>query len=210
MTTIHQESERSSHEANVDPRIERSRSRLIEAATDLLVEAGPQAVTVDAVAERSGVAKSTLYRHWDSIESLLVDTFRCAIPAAVPIEPAATFEESLRQQVLGIAHTLADPKWLRILPSFLALRERYPEIKQLTEKDRSEKATSIEAVLELGVAEGRIPDGLDPQLVANTLAGPMVLCSLTGDATRLEEVGLYALERFLAGYALAGENGDHT
>src|SRR4029077_11891972 len=45
-----------------NPRIARTRERVIRSATDLLVEGGPWAVTVDAVVARSGVAKSTIYR----------------------------------------------------------------------------------------------------------------------------------------------------
>ena len=49
-----------------DPRVARSRTAVLDAATHLLVTGGPAAVTVDAVVAESGVAKSTIYRHWRS------------------------------------------------------------------------------------------------------------------------------------------------
>ena len=58
-------------DGGMDPRVARSRASLLEAATDLLVDGGPRAVTVDAVSERSGVAKSTLYRHFPSRDDLV-------------------------------------------------------------------------------------------------------------------------------------------
>ena len=47
-----------------DPRIERTRQVVLDAALALVAESGYGAVTIEAVAARSGVAKSTIYRHW--------------------------------------------------------------------------------------------------------------------------------------------------
>lgn len=56
----------------MDPRVARSRAAIIRAATDLLVEGGPNAVTIDAIVAQSGVAKSTIYRHWQSRDEVLL------------------------------------------------------------------------------------------------------------------------------------------
>jgi AcrR family transcriptional regulator len=84
---------------------------LLTAATELLVEAGPRAVTVDAVAERSGVAKSTLYRHWNSRQSLLIDVMRSNVPEIAPPPPELDFERALRTLVHDVAATLVQPEW---------------------------------------------------------------------------------------------------
>jgi TetR/AcrR family transcriptional regulator, regulator of autoinduction and epiphytic fitness len=49
--------------ATTDPRVERSRTAVLDAAAGLLLEGGVPALTVEAVVERSGVARSTIYRH---------------------------------------------------------------------------------------------------------------------------------------------------
>lgn len=54
-----------------DPRKQRSRSRLLDAATTLLAEGGVDAVTIDAVTKLANVARATLYRHFDSGTELL-------------------------------------------------------------------------------------------------------------------------------------------
>ena len=60
----------------MDPRIARTQKAVIDAATDLLVEGGPAALTMDAVVARSGVAKSTLYRHWETRDALVAAMVR--------------------------------------------------------------------------------------------------------------------------------------
>lgn len=58
-----------------DPRLARTRARALSAAYDLLVEVGFGQVTMDGVSARSGVAKSTLYRHWTTRDDLLREAF---------------------------------------------------------------------------------------------------------------------------------------
>ncbi len=72
---------------STDPRIARTRTRVLEAAWDLLTEVGFEGVTVDLVSERSGVARSTLYRHWRTKEEVLRDAFAARADASE--EPTA-------------------------------------------------------------------------------------------------------------------------
>ena len=58
-----------------DPRLARSRARLLDAATHLLATGGIDAVTIDAVTRTSKVARTTLYRHFGSSTHLLAATF---------------------------------------------------------------------------------------------------------------------------------------
>jgi AcrR family transcriptional regulator len=52
------------------------RDRILEAAYDLFSRHGLQAVGVNSILERSGVAKRTLYRHFASKEELIVEFLR--------------------------------------------------------------------------------------------------------------------------------------
>lgn len=63
-----------------DPRLARSRNRLLDAATHLLSTGGVEAVTVEAVTRMSRVARATLYRHFGSTNHLLAATFERLLP----------------------------------------------------------------------------------------------------------------------------------
>src|SRR5215468_5272921 len=57
-----------------DPRTERSRRAILDATRELLSEeGGVRALTVEAVAARSGVAKTTIYRQWRDKWELALD-----------------------------------------------------------------------------------------------------------------------------------------
>jgi len=57
-----------------DPRVERTRAAVIEAASDLLVSEGPGAVTHANVAAAANVSRTTVYNHWPTREDLLRTT----------------------------------------------------------------------------------------------------------------------------------------
>jgi AcrR family transcriptional regulator len=83
--------------AELDPRVERSRRVILGAVLDELGEVGYGALTIEAVAARAGVGKSTIYRHWPGKLELVEDAFRTLkAPVAVPDQG------SLRERVVAV------------------------------------------------------------------------------------------------------------
>jgi AcrR family transcriptional regulator len=56
-----------------NPRVRRTRERILDAARELLAAAGPAGLTYSLLADRAGVTRQTLYRHWPTRAALLVD-----------------------------------------------------------------------------------------------------------------------------------------
>lgn len=174
-----------------------------------MVEDGPRAVTVDAVAERSGVAKSTLYRHWESATALLVDVVRSNVPDMEVPDLSDGFARALRVLVRQFAEALADPEWARIMPAMLALKHQIPEMAELTTADHHHQLAVLRAVLDQGVEEGRLPAGLDPETVASVLIGPLVFSCVRDFSDKLPDLADYVADRFIASYASAPK-ADHV
>ena len=57
----------------LDPRAERSRTAILGAAAQIIEEEGYSRVTHQRVAERAGVGRATVYRHWAQLDDLLFD-----------------------------------------------------------------------------------------------------------------------------------------
>jgi TetR/AcrR family transcriptional regulator of autoinduction and epiphytic fitness len=79
-----------------DPRLDRSRSAILSAAVALLAEGGVRQVTIEAVTARSGVARSTLYRHFANSTELLAAAFQELIPPLNPPEGGTPRDRLLR------------------------------------------------------------------------------------------------------------------
>jgi AcrR family transcriptional regulator len=97
-----------------NPRVQRTRDRMLAAARELLAEAGPAGLTYSVLAERAGVTRQTLYRHWPTRSGLLVDLILEGGSASGYPEPgddpaavAAAWLASLRDGLLDQARRAA-------------------------------------------------------------------------------------------------------
>lgn len=93
-------------DADEDPRVARSRHAAIDAARALLVEEGPAAVTHQRVAQRSGVGRATVYRHWPAPELLLQAVL---VAADMPFfhNPTRPLKPWLHRELRSISDQLA-------------------------------------------------------------------------------------------------------
>jgi TetR/AcrR family transcriptional regulator, regulator of autoinduction and epiphytic fitness len=158
-----------------DPRLERTRQAVLEATLDLLTELGYGEVTIEEVAARSGVAKSTIYRHWPGgRHDLLRDAFQELKPP--PIAPTEGNVHHRVQCVLEqFAHTVTDSRWSACLPALIEAAERDPAARELQRQTSENGRRILIEVLEDGVRAGELPKGTDTELAAEALAGPIIL-----------------------------------
>jgi AcrR family transcriptional regulator len=183
-----------------------TRERLLRAARALIEEDGYSAATVIAIAERTGVASGTLYRHFASKEELFVELFRavCDREVAAMLEAAeampadashvdkletvlATFAaRALRRPRLAWA-LIAEPVDPLVDAERIAYRARY-------------SALTAEA-LRAGIAAGELPEQ-NVELTAAALVGGCgealvgPLSPLAGAAPSTDEI-LTALRTFV-------------
>jgi len=164
----------------VDGRIARTRAAVLRSATELLVAGGPSAVTIDAIVAHSGVAKSTIYRHWESRDDVLVDVIETCAPTLVTPDPALGFEHAVRAVVDQAYTSLNDPEWARVIPALLLLKAHQSEIADLEQRIGKHQDQTFERIIAMGVAEGRFTPDANVEELAAQLIGPLVFAHLTG------------------------------
>ncbi|GAA0592221.1 TetR/AcrR family transcriptional regulator [Actinomadura livida] len=155
------------------PRSERADKAILDATLDLLArESGVAGVSMEAVAARAGVGKSTIYRRWPSKEALIVDALGAA-KAPLP-EPSGA---SAREDLTEIARALAAERGRRHLQCFwnvLGSAGRYPELYARYKKDIIEPRRAIvRDVLRRGVATGELRADLDIEVAMSMLVGSL-------------------------------------
>ncbi|WP_236791110.1 TetR/AcrR family transcriptional regulator [Amycolatopsis sp. GM8] len=90
-----------------DPRLDRSRAAILTAAVELLSDGGINRVTIEAVTARSGVARSTLYRHFANSTELLAAAFQELLPPLEAPDPGGSPRERLLRLVRDQAGQIA-------------------------------------------------------------------------------------------------------
>lgn len=152
-------------------RVARSRALVTDAVIDLIVEGGLSAVTVDAVVARSGVAKTTVYRHWASREALLADVLASALPAQAAPD-TGSLDGDLRALARGLAGGLGNPRTAALLGA-IAFPDGDRALDDIRARATRDRHTVVRAVLQRARRRGEpIPaDGADG--VIRSIAGPL-------------------------------------
>ena len=81
------------------PRDEAARQRILKAALDLMDETAFAQVTAEAIAERAGTSKATLYRWWPNKAAVVIEAFRQAVAPELPLQDTGSLREDLTTQV---------------------------------------------------------------------------------------------------------------
>ena len=160
-------------ERGVDPRVERSRQVILHAALGELGEAGYGAFTIESVAARAGVAKSTIYRHWPDKTSLIADAFEAAHEHAVPSVEGLTARESLQRLLYHVAEVVVDSAFSSCIPALIEGAERDPRLREFRHRYSALRRQSLTGLIARGVADGEFRSPVDPELAAQALLGPI-------------------------------------
>jgi AcrR family transcriptional regulator len=157
-----------------DPRIERSRRVILEAALDELGLVGYGALTIESVASRAGVGKSTIYRHWPGKLALVEDAFR-TLKAQALIPEAGTVRERVVAFLHQVAVLVEESTYSACMPALIDAAERDPQVRAFHCEFSSERRATLVDVLRDAVESGELDSEADPELLADALIGPIVL-----------------------------------
>jgi TetR/AcrR family transcriptional regulator, regulator of autoinduction and epiphytic fitness len=160
-------------EDRIDPRVERSRMVILRAAVDELAETGYGSFTIESVAARAGVGKSTIYRHWRDKLELIADAFETFHEQMVPSLEIAHVRESIELLVRHVAEVVVDSIFTRCIPALIEGAERDPRVRAFHHRYQAQRRQALIDLIELGVASGELRADLDPELATLALLGPI-------------------------------------
>jgi AcrR family transcriptional regulator len=103
---------------------------VIAAGVELISEGGIRAFSVDAVTARSGVAKSTIYRHWPTRSDLLADVV-ASLHSDRPVPDEGSLRGDLEVLMHGLAEELATEDWAKGLTAIIGEAEHDAELAEL-------------------------------------------------------------------------------
>lgn len=156
-----------------DPRIERSRQVILCAALQELGEAGYGAFTIESVAARAGVGKSTIYRHWPGKIALITDAFEAAHQHAAPPVSGLTAREALKRLLSHVAQVVMDPAFTAPIPALIEGAEHDPHLREFRHRYSELRRQSLASLISQGVADGEFRAPADPELAVQALLGPI-------------------------------------
>jgi AcrR family transcriptional regulator len=156
----------------LDERVRRSREKVLAITAELLFERGFAGVSVDEISRRSGVAKTTIYRHWPSRADLLRDACSTiSTPQDVP--DTGSLETEVAALMTNLAHLLRSAKWTSVLPSVIDAAERDPDVAQMYAALQQGYSAPFETVIRRAMRRGELPEETDVPVLIAALIGPL-------------------------------------
>lgn len=150
------------------------------AALEELAEVGYGAFSIESLCRRSGVAKSTVYRHWPGKLELVADALRAlneqpGSAAAGGPSPDLSARERVTEIVEHLASAFAGGSVVAACtPALIDAADRDEEIRSLFHRYTWERRQTLVDALRDGVASGELDEALDPELAAVALAGAVM------------------------------------
>ena len=172
-------------DATVDPRVTRTRHAVLAAAREVLLDEGWEGVTLGRVAERSGYARTTLYRHWPQRLDLLRDLIREEARLA-HTTPMGDLRDDLVAELEAFRVAVTSTGLGRVMIAIGQQARDDAELADLNRSMRAEGARVLEAIVVDAVAAGDLPRGLRADAAVAQLVGPVLFRYLFEDHDALD------------------------
>ena len=186
------------------PRSEKAQKAILAAAIDLLLEQGLHAMSMDAVAERAGVSKATIYRWWPSKELLALDALATEWLVATPDANRDT--GSLRGDLLARLRPwlrqLRGKPYGRVVAGLVATAQADAEFAELyLERFVRPRRDAMRPVLLRAIDRGEISRTVDLEVALDLIYGPIYHRMLHGHAPLDERFARNVVDTIIAGIA---------
>jgi AcrR family transcriptional regulator len=187
------------------PRSQEADRAILAAAAGLLAEGGFAALSIEEVAARSGVAKTTIYRRWNSRGTLALDAFLADFQSQQPPPDTGSLRgdllAALRAWIRAVTRTSAGP----ILAGLIAESQRDPELgvawrERVVEQLRAQH----KIMLNRAIDRGEIPPDTDQEVVLDLLFGAAYHRLLHGHRPLTDSFARRVVDLIVAGVQRSG------
>lgn len=149
-----------------------------QAVTDLIRERGYGKFSVGDVAERAGVADSSIYRRWGSLETLLTDVALTRLNERSPMPDTGSLAGDLHAYAANVAREITGPDGLALLQLAVTLSSHGQQGLQASDDLRAERTRQLQSMLDRATERGeQAPDAFG---VLDHVLAPMYVRVLFG------------------------------
>jgi len=155
------------------PRSEQLHEAILEAAFDLVLDAGFRAVSIESIAAKAGVGKTTIYRRWPNKAAVVMDAFTLRVGSGTLFPKAATTLASIRLQMRAMARAFSGSDGA-LVKALLAEAQFDPELaKAFRERWTLPRRRYARSVIEEAIRRGELRADIDPEDAIDLLYAPI-------------------------------------
>jgi AcrR family transcriptional regulator len=154
------------------PRSERSHRAILDAANELLDERGFVSLTIEDVAQRAKVSKSTIYRRWSTKGTLVFEAFSADFLGRQPLPNTGSLHGDLLAALRSWIKVVKGTVRGRTLVGLIAEVQRDSELAEVwRERFIVPVRDHHRIMVDRGVERGEVSPDADPEVVLDLLYG---------------------------------------
>lgn len=146
---------------------------ILTAVADLLTEVGFNGLTIDAVAQRAGVGRATIYRRWDTKEQLVLDALT-PDRLLTPDPDTGSLRGDLLAYYLPLTEPDAQQGAIRLMPALAAEAAIDAHLAERLRSFVAERRSPVARIIERGIDRGEVAADLDVELAIDLLSGSIM------------------------------------
>jgi AcrR family transcriptional regulator len=154
------------------PRDPEATASILRVALELGEESGFDGLTVEGIAARAGVAKTTIYRRWPNAWAIVMDAFLAEVTRTAPLQERATARESFAASMRLLARAYRGRQG-KILRPLLGRAQVDANLREAVRRRWVEPRRQVaREIICRGIESGELRAGLDADVVLDALYGP--------------------------------------
>ena len=142
-------------------RTARTRAAVLQAAISELAESGYAGTTVERIAARAGVAKTTIYRRWGGFNGLLADLMAQYAAREIPVPDTGHLDSDLRALAREIVASLQHPAIRAAFGSIVAAAIQDQAAQEVLSRFIAARTATMTVIVRRASQRGDVPDGTD-------------------------------------------------
>jgi AcrR family transcriptional regulator len=142
-------------------RTARTREAVLRAIIDELNDHGYAGATVERVAERADVAKTTIYRRWGNLDGLLADFMAEHAAREIPAPDEGDLDADLHALARDVVASLRDPALKAAFGAVVTEAAGDPAARKVLSRFLTGRAATMTVIIDRAVARGELPPHTD-------------------------------------------------
>jgi|SRR5579864_256265 len=157
------------------PRSEQARQAILRSTLKILEENGFSHFTIEDVAERASVGKTTVYRWWPDKGALIADAFASNTTSRLRFPDTGNVYTDMSRQMRQLVKVFRSPRG-RIVSAILAAGQSDGDlIAAFRDRFLWPRRREAYATLRRGIQRGELRKDIDPDLLLDSLYGPIYM-----------------------------------
>jgi AcrR family transcriptional regulator len=167
-------------------RTARTQTAVFDATMAELVDRGYAQTSVEAIALRAGVHKTTVYRRWRTKEHLIADALSHAAEARTDIADTGDIDADMRSLARAVAITITSREGLATVRAIVAEAPSSPEMGRVLEQFWASRAALVAPIIEAAINRGQLPPTTSATELMKFIAAPLYYQLLMTDESVTE------------------------